>query len=317
MLCSEDEDAAARAIKALIPEKLDMRRNAARANDGKTSALLDSALMLRKLQAAAFVATGEGAKRARVRLEEAGRSLEHAAVLCFDEASACYESAMQDGGSGALLDMRAAVDALLYYNGGATIMHRYVSTRKPFLDPDIITGDRQAVEQVASYSDAVAVVERLVDDMLAFLHAETQLLPHIFANVEGVKLLLLHRLCYERLAPTLDGLMERLHELQDATTDHTQEGGVVHTHLASSNRRLDATVKILQTCALFLARLEAGVGLSGNPESNVAVLHLPRATSHDLTRNVAGPLADKDAREEISGKWQGRILGKHALPALA
>ena len=33
--------------------------------------------------------------------------------------------------------------------------------------------------------------------------------------------------------------------------------------LAASNRRLDATVAILQACALFLTRLEAGIGLSG------------------------------------------------------
>ncbi len=260
MLCSEDDDAAARAIKALVPDKAASRRNAVRASEGKTSALLDSALMLRKLQAAAFVATGEGAKRARARLEEAGKSLEYAAVLCFDEASARCESEVLDGHSGALNDMRAAVDALLYYNGGATMMHRYVSTRKPFIDPDVIMGDRLAVEQVSSYSDAVVVMQGLVSDMLALVQAESRLLPHIFAaNDAAVKLMLLQRLCYERLAPSLDGVMQRLRELHDAAVG--PDGG--EQELAASNRRLDATVAILQACALFLTRLETGIGLSG------------------------------------------------------
>ena len=275
VLCSEDDDAAARAIKALVPDKAASRRNDVRASEGKTSALLDSALMLRKLQAAAFVATGEGAKRARARLDEAGKSLEYAAVLCFDEASARCESELLDGHSGALNDMRAAVDALLYYNGGETMMHRYVSTRKPFIDPDVIMGDGLAVEQVSSYSDAVVLMQRLVSDMLAFLQGESRLLPHIFAaNDAAVKLMLLQRLCCERLAPSLDGVMQRLRELHDAAVAPEAVAGGADHGLAASNLRLDAAVGILQACALFLTRLEAGVGLSGEPPPSCMCLRL-------------------------------------------
>ena len=265
-LCAEDEDAAARTLKVLVPDSFaaDTRRKSTRATQARGSEFMEAALMLRKLQAAALAAHGEGAKRALVRLDSCSKSLEHAAIACFDAAMArCEDDTVVGGLASALLDMRAAGDALLYLNCGATTMQRYVSTRKPFIDPQVIIGDREAVDNIACYPDAAKHTQRVVDEMLVFVAAESRLLPHIFANEHMVMLMLLQRLCYERLEPMVHGVMARLSDLHD--DDDSSE----------ISEKLDCVVEILRSVASFVAGLEAGV-------------------------HNSGPLADKQVREEIS-----------------
>ena len=277
MLCGEDEETATRAIKALVPDTPTAAagRTNIREVRGSSSDLMDSALMLRKLQAAALAATGEGARRARLRLEDAGKALEHACILRFDEASArCDKDAAGSAEEAcALLDMRAAADALLYYNGGMTVMQRYVSTRRPFIDPEVVMGDRQRVEEVTCAADALAKVEYLIDDMLVFLQAESRRLPHVFAKHDAVMLMLVERLCYERLAPMVQGVVARLY-VGEVGGGEAEVQGKFQAQNANDDR-LDCKVKILEACARLLARLESGAGDSG-------------------------PLAHKEAREEVA-----------------
>ena len=121
-LCAEDEDAAAHTLKVLVPDSFaaDTRRKSTRATQARGSEFMEAALMLRKLQAAALAAHGEGAKRALVRLDSCSKSLEHAAIACFDAAMArCEDDTVVGGLASALLDMRAAGDALLSCQAGA------------------------------------------------------------------------------------------------------------------------------------------------------------------------------------------------------
>jgi len=171
VLLGDDEDAVARTIKSLIPAADgNARAKSTRTTEGKCSEFMDSALMLRKLQAAALGAKGAAAERARERLELGGKMLEDAAIFSFDEAVQRCEAEAQDtpARARAILDMRAAADAMLYYNGGTTMMQRYVMTRKPFIDPDVIIGDRLQ-EGLTCPHTAVEHVDRLIDEMLVFM----------------------------------------------------------------------------------------------------------------------------------------------------
>ena len=284
MLCGDDDDAAARAVKALVPDKAHggAGRVSSRAGDTRGSDLMDSALMLRKLQAAALAATGEGARRARARLEAAGKALEHAGVLRFDEATARCDSAAPDSQeyASALVDMRAAADALLYYNGGATVMQRYVSTRKPFIDPDVILADRQAMEEVRSYPDALEKVERLIDDMLLFVQAEARRLPAVVSNPDAILLLLVERLCYERLAPMIEGVLDQA-EAAAARDDHLAHDPAPSA--AASNDRLECKVKVVRACLRFLASLK-------DPNRHMGA-----------SDGLGVPVADKDAGDDMAG----------------
>ena len=270
ILCGPDEDGARGAMTRLIACKgashatCNGTRRSRMANDeGTARHLMNSALMLRKLQAAAVVATGEGAKRARARLEEGGKALEHAGVVCFDSATQRCQASSPDSDehASALLDMRAAADALLYYNGGATMMQRYVSTRTPFMDADVLNNDRKAVDNVVSHDDAVTAVQTLVEDMVRFVQQESIELPHIFGKHDTVMMMLLERLCYERLAPMLEGVLHRL--------------DLLLLDQCACNKRLDCFVRIVRWCGQMVTTLETGLDHSG-------------------------PLADKEARHEIA-----------------
>jgi hypothetical protein len=230
---------------------------------------MDCALMLRKLQGAVIAATGEGAKRASVRLEEGGKALQHAALVCFDEAMERSESHPPDTAAhaSALLDMRGAADAMLYYNGGATMMQRYVSTRRPFIDADIVTGDSEAVDHVKSHVDAVTHVQQLIEDMLTFVKAEARLVPQIFSNEQTVMGMILERLCYQRLAPNMQGVMAKLAQLQQHHLDVLPPPSSIS--LASSrnfdvsDQILDSIVKIIECCWRFVVMLESDSHTSG------------------------------------------------------
>ena len=291
MLCGDNDDAAARALKALIPDTVGA---AAGRSDKRRSDLMDAALMLRKLQAAAHVASGEGARRARARLEDAGKAMEHAGVLSFDDATARCDSAAPDSQAyaAALVDMRAAADALLYYNGGATVMQRYVSTRRPFIDADVILADRQAMEEVRSYADALDKVEHLINDMMLFVQAEARRLPQVFSNHDVVMLMLVERLCYERLAPMVEGVLEQAEAAERCAYAERRaladegEGSVAAPDPPrsgrESNERLECKVKIVGACQRLLACLE-------DPNR-----HTPAPDGLQV------PVADKDARDDVA-----------------
>jgi hypothetical protein len=219
--------------------------------------------------------------------------------LCFDEAMARCESGGAEVRVQALAEMRAAFDALLYYNGGATLMHRYVSTRRPFIDPDFIIGDQEALAHVTTFRAAEQLVARVVDDMLAFVEEEARVLSHIFVvDEQRVMLMLLQRLCYERLVPTVETLMHGLDDLmqedpraskapEDTNLHHNSSAAHARTHSGRANARLDCIVNILRSCAHFVRGLVSGV-------------------------RETGPLVDKEVGEEIS-ELVADLLAPHAI----
>eukprot|EP00802_Teleaulax_amphioxeia_P003495 Tamp_03498.p1 GENE.Tamp_03498~~Tamp_03498.p1 ORF type:complete len:677 (-),score=143.32 Tamp_03498:1666-3474(-) len=136
------------------------------------------------------------------------------------------------------------------------------------------------MEEVRSYPDALEKVERLIDDMLLFVQAEARRLPAVVSNPDAILLLLVERLCYERLAPMIEGVLDQA-EAAAARDDHLAHDPAPSA--AASNDRLECKVKVVRACLRFLASLK-------DPNRHMGA-----------SDGLGVPVADKDAGDDMAG----------------
>jgi hypothetical protein len=126
-LASEDEVTVAEGLAALMP------------GSGAEEYIAN---VLRKVEAVAKAAGGDGAARAKPHIEEATQVLETAITDRYDEAAASFEAS---GAADAVGRMRACAHALVRFNGGAAVAQRHIATRPVFFRPELVTPGVPAV----------------------------------------------------------------------------------------------------------------------------------------------------------------------------
>eukprot|EP00958_Prasinococcus_capsulatus_P012589 scaffold1265_cov366-Prasinococcus_capsulatus_cf.AAC.2 len=170
--------------------------------------------------------------RALVNLQEYCNDLENRLLNRFDQASDARDRET----------MAACAKTLIEFNGGASLMQRYVATRPMFIDPDVMATDIKT----ATKDDSGIGLKTLYRKIVSTMNVEARQIAEVFPSPTDVMQLFVQRVLEQRVQLVLDHVMQAIHYGESSV-----DNGVDNDDVADATKY----VRTVATCYQYTEEL--------------------------------------------------------------